>query len=60
MSDKTSTHRHPSYPSAAERRIPVVFTYAFGPFFLAAAAWASAAMGVWIGLLIWVWPGLQP
>lgn len=55
MSDKTTTHRHPSSPSAAERRIPVVFTYGFRPFFLAAAMWAIAAMGLWIGVLIWGW-----
>lgn len=34
----------------------MLFSYAFRPFFLAAAVWAIATMGVWIGVLIWGWP----
>lgn len=33
------------------RRLRILLTYGFRPFFLAAAAWAAAAIGLWIAIL---------
>ncbi|MBU1305348.1 MAG: NnrS family protein, partial [Alphaproteobacteria bacterium] len=55
MVDKTTTHPQRPSPAAAERRISVLFSYGFRPFFLAAALWAIAAMVLWIGVLIGGW-----
>ncbi len=42
-------------PRGIARSGPVIFSYGFRPFFLAAGLWAVAAMALWIGALISGW-----
>lgn len=43
-------------PRGLARTGPVILSYGFRPFFLAAGIWAVLAMGLWIGALIFGWP----
>jgi uncharacterized protein involved in response to NO len=49
-----SAKRQP-VPRGIARSGPVIFSYGFRPFFLAAGLWAVAAMALWIAALIWGW-----
>jgi len=51
----TKDKRQP-VPRGVARTGPVVFSYGFRPFFLAAGVWAIAAMALWIGVLTAGWP----
>ena len=42
-------------PRGIKRSGPVIFSYGFRPFFLAAGLWAIAAMALWIGALAAGW-----
>ncbi|MBU1336071.1 MAG: NnrS family protein [Alphaproteobacteria bacterium] len=48
------TKRQP-VPRGIARSGPVIFSYGFRPFFLAAGLWAIAAMALWIGALAAGW-----
>lgn len=43
-------------PAAAVRPVPVILAYGFRPFFLACAAWAVAAVALWVAALAGVLP----
>lgn len=45
----------PTGPRGIARNGPVLFSYGFRPFFLAAGVWAVAAMALWIGALMAGW-----
>lgn len=49
-----ATKRQP-VPRGIARNGPVIFSYGFRPFFLAAGLWAIAAMALWIGALVSGW-----
>jgi uncharacterized protein involved in response to NO len=49
-----ATRRQP-VPRGIARSGPVIFSYGFRPFFLAAGLWAIAAMALWIGSLASGW-----
>lgn len=56
MPPKLAADPHPAAPHDIKRKTPVLFSYGFRPFFLAAALWAISAMGLWIGILVSGWP----
>lgn len=47
---------HTPIPRGLARSGPAVLSYGFRPFFLAAGIWGLAAMGLWIGALVFAWP----
>lgn len=49
-----ATKRHP-VPRGIARNGPIIFSYGFRPFFLAAGLWAIAAMALWLGALAMGW-----
>ncbi|ODT72539.1 MAG: short-chain dehydrogenase [Pelagibacterium sp. SCN 63-23] len=51
-----STLKRKPVPRGLARTGPVILSYGFRPFFLAAGIWAVLAMGLWIGALILGWP----
>jgi len=53
-SNPSASKRQP-IPRGIARTGPVLFSYGFRPFFLAAGIWAIAAMALWIGALIASW-----
>jgi uncharacterized protein involved in response to NO len=45
-------HTHKPVPRGLSRTGPVILSYGFRPFFLAAGIWGMAAMGLWVAALV--------
>lgn len=55
MTDNPPAAKRVPVPRGIARTGPVIFSYGFRPFFLAAGVWAIAAMALWIGALAAGW-----